>query len=286
MLDGDNEDLIGKWFERTGKRNSVFLCTKYGVMKGPDGKPTVRSDPEYVKQACEKSLKRLGVSKIDLSYCHRVDMKTPIEQTVQAMAQLKKEGKIGAIGLSEISANTLRRACKVHHIDAVQLEYSPFALDIESPEIALLKTGRELGVAVVAYSPLGRGFLTGQIKSPDDFEDGDFRKFAPRYSKSNFPKNLELVDKLQAFSIKKDCTPGQLSLAWLLMQGDDIIPIPGTKKVKYLEENVGALKVHLTEAEANEIRKDIAGVVIEGNRYPPFFATYSFADTPALQNGA
>ena len=278
--------MIGKWFERTGKRNSVFLCTKYGVTKGPDGKPTVRSDPEYVKQACEKSLKRLGVSKIDLYYCHRVDMRTPIEQTVQAMAQLKKEGKIGAIGLSEISANTLRRACKVHHIDAVQLEYSPFALDIESPEIALLKTCRELGVAVVAYSPLGRGFLTGQIKSPDDFEDGDFRKFAPRYSKSNFPKNLELVDKLQAFSKKKDCTPGQLSLAWLLMQGSDIVPIPGTKKVKYLEENMGALKVKLTEAEASEIRKDIAGVVVEGNRYPPFFATYSFADTPALQSGA
>ena len=271
--------------KRTEERNSIFLCTKYGVTKGADGKPTVRSDPEYVKKACEKSLKRLGVSKIDLYYCHRVDMKTPIEQTIEAMAELKMEGKIGGIGLSEISAETLRRACKVHRIDAVQLEYSPFALDIESPEIALLKTCRQLGVTIVAYSPLGRGFLTGQIRSPDDFEEGDFRKFAPRYSKSNFTKNLELVDKLQTFSNKKGCTPGQLSLAWLLMQGDDIIPIPGTKKVKYLEENVGALKVDLTEAEASEIREDIAGVIIEGDRYPPFFAAYSFADTPALQNG-
>ena len=179
-----------------------------------------------MKQACDKALKRLGVDKIDLWYCHRVDMKTPIEETVQAMADLKKAGKIGAIGLSEISARTLRRAYKVHPIDAIQVEYSPFSMEIEDPKIDLLRTCRELGVTVVAYSPLGRGFLTGQIKSPDDFEDGDFRKHAPRYSKENFPKNLELVSNLEKYAAKKGCTSGQLALAWLLAQGDDIIPIP------------------------------------------------------------
>jgi aryl-alcohol dehydrogenase-like predicted oxidoreductase len=153
-------------------------------------------------------------------------MKTPIEETVQAMAELKKAGKIGAIGLSEISARTLRRAYKVHPIDAIQVEYSPFSMEIEDPKIDLLRTCRELGVTVVAYSPLGRGFLTGQIKSPDDFEEGDFRKHAPRYSKENFPKNLELVSNLEAYASKKGCTSGQLALAWLLAQGDDVIPIP------------------------------------------------------------
>lgn len=168
----------------------------------------------------------MGVDKIDLWYCHRVDMKTPIEETVGAMAELKEAGKIGAIGLSEISARTLRRAYAVHPIDAIQVEYSPFSMEIEDPKIDLLRTCRELGVTVVAYSPLGRGFLTGQIKSPDDFEDGDFRKHAPRYSKTNFPKNLELVSNLEKYAAKKGCTSGQLALAWILAQGDDIIPIP------------------------------------------------------------
>jgi aryl-alcohol dehydrogenase-like predicted oxidoreductase len=190
------------------------------------GLPTVRSDDEYILQACEKSLKRLGVDKIDLYYCHRVDMKTPIEETVAAMAKLKKAGKIGAIGLSEISAATLRRAHKVHPIAALQIEYSPFTLDIENPAIDVLNTCRELGISVVAYSPLGRGFLTGQLKSPDDFEDGDFRKHAPRYSRENFPKNIKLVHALEAIAQRKGCTPGQLALAWLLKQGDDIVPIP------------------------------------------------------------
>jgi aryl-alcohol dehydrogenase-like predicted oxidoreductase len=171
-------------------------------------------------------LKRLGVEKIDLYYCHRVDMKTPIEETVAAMAELVEAGKIGAIGLSEISAKTLRRAHKVHPIAALQIEYSPFALDIESPQINLLNTCRELGITVVAYSPLGRGLLTGQIKSPDDFEDNDFRKHAPRFSKENFPLNLKLVQSLDALSKRKGCSTGQLALAWLLKQGEDIIPIP------------------------------------------------------------
>jgi aryl-alcohol dehydrogenase-like predicted oxidoreductase len=222
----DNEDLLGAWFKHSGKREQIFLCTKFGVTKDANGKPSVRSDKEYVKEACERSLKRLAVKKIDLFYCHRVDMKTPIEETVTAMAELKKAGKIGAIGLSEISAATLRRAYKVYPIDALQIEYSPFSLEIESPDINLLKTCRELSVTVVAYSPLGRGFLTGQIKSPDDFEEGDFRKHAPRYSEENFPKNLKLVTALEALAKRKGCTPGQLALAWLLKQGPDIIPIP------------------------------------------------------------
>ncbi|ORY15283.1 NADP-dependent oxidoreductase domain-containing protein [Clohesyomyces aquaticus] len=279
----DSEDLLKLWFERTGKRDKIFLATKFAVTKDKDGKPTVRSDAEYVKQACEKSLNRLGVSKIDLYYCHRVDKKTPIEQTVEALAQLKNAGKIGAIGLSEVSAATIRRAEKVHHINAVQLEYSPFALDIESEEIGILKTCRELGIAVVAYSPLGRGFLTGQIKSPNDFEEGDFRKYAPRYNKENFPKNLKLVEKLQEIAEKKGCSSGQLSLAWLLAQGDDIIPIPGTKKVKYLEENVSSIDVRLTAEEVQQIRAEIEKVEVTGDRYPPFFAPYSFGDTPPLQ---
>ena len=225
-LDGDSEDLIGKWLQRTGKRDEIVIATKFGVTFDKDRKPLIRSDPEYIKEACAKSLKRLGVDKIDLYYCHRVDRKTPIERTVQAMAELKAEGKIGAIGLSEVSAATLRRAHKVHPIAAVQVEYSPFALDIESPEIDILETCRELGIAIVAYSPLGRGFLTGQLKSVDDFEDGDFRKHAPRYSKENFGKNLELVHGLEARATSKSCSPGQLSLAWLLAQGEDVIPIP------------------------------------------------------------
>ncbi|KAK7178818.1 hypothetical protein DPSP01_014346 [Paraphaeosphaeria sporulosa] len=277
----DSEDLLKLWFERTGKRDQIFLATKFGVTI-ENGKPTMRSDPEYVRQACEKSLRRLGLGKIDLYYCHRVDKITPIEETVSEMAKLKKEGKIGAIGLSEVSAATIRRAEKVHHIDAVQLEYSPFALDIEYPEIGILETCRELGIAVVAYSPLGRGFLTGQIKSPDDFEDGDFRKYAPRYSKENFPKNLKLVQKLQDIAAKKDCTAGQLSLAWLLAQGPDVIPIPGTKKIKYLEENIGSIKVQLTAEEVKEIRAEIEKVEVTGDRYPPAFQSYSFGDTPEL----
>lgn len=225
-LDADSEDLLGKWFKRTGKRSKIFLATKYGVTFDVNRKPTVRSDAEYVRQACAKSLQRLGVDYIDLYYCHRVDKKTPIEETVQAMAELKREGKIRAIGLSEVTAATVRRAHKVHPIAAIQVEYSPFALDIEHPDIDLLHTCRELGIAIVAYSPLGRGFLTGQLNSPNDFEETDFRKHAPRYSKENFPKNLELVKALETRAKTKGCTSGQLSLAWLLAQGDDIIPIP------------------------------------------------------------
>lgn len=204
----------------------IFLATKFGLVVNDKGGIESRSTPEHVKQACTSSLNRLGVDQIDLYYCHRVDDKTPIEKTVGAMAELKKEGKIKYLGLSEVSAETLRRAHAVHPITCVQMEYSPFAMDIENPQIALLKTCRELGVATVAYSPLGRGFLTGAYKSRADFEEGDFRKHAPRYSDENFPKNLELVKHLQELAKKKGCTSGQLSLSWLLAQGDDIFPIP------------------------------------------------------------
>ena len=279
----DNEDLIGKWFAKTGKRSEIFLATKFANRVKPDGTREVRSDPDYVKEACAKSLQRLGVETIDLYYCHRVDRKTPIEKTVQAMKELKDEGKIKYLGLSEVSAETLRRAHAVHPIAAVQIEYSPFSLDIEDPQIALLKTCRELGVATVAYSPLGRGFVTGQYKSPDDFEEGDFRRNAPRFSRENFPKNLELVDKLAQVAQKKGCTTGQLTLAWLMKQGEDIIPIPGTKKIKYLEENLGALDVQLSDEEEREIRQAVEGAEVHGGRYPEAYAASLFADTPKLE---
>jgi aryl-alcohol dehydrogenase-like predicted oxidoreductase len=181
-----------------------------------------------------------------------------------------------------VSSETLRRACKVHHIDAVQIEYSPFTTDIEDPHIGLLETCRELGVAVVAYSPLGRGMLTGRYKSPDDFEEGDFRKISPRFSRENFAKNLKLVDGIAELAKKKGCTAGQLTLAWLLAQGEDIIPIPGTKKIKYLEENLGALKIKLTREEVKQIRDLVSAAEVHGDRYGDAMAKYLFADTPKL----
>ncbi|KAL8949881.1 MAG: hypothetical protein Q9222_004038 [Ikaeria aurantiellina] len=279
----DNEDLIGKWLQRTKKREHIFLATKFANRFLPDGTRELRSDPAYVHEACAKSLSRLQTSYIDLYYCHRVDGVTPIEKTVAAMAELKQQGKIKYLGLSEISSETLRRAEKVCHIDAVQIEYSPFTLDIENEDIGLLKTCRELGVAVVAYSPLGRGMLTGVYKSPADFEENDFRKRAPRFSEENFPKNLELVEKLKKVADRKGVTTGQLSLAWLLAQGEDVIPIPGTKKVKYLEENVRSLEVRLSESEVKEIREAVEGAEVHGIRYPEAMAKTLFADTPPLE---
>jgi aryl-alcohol dehydrogenase-like predicted oxidoreductase len=193
------------------------------------------------------------------------------------------EGKIKYLGLSEVSATTLRRACKVHHIAAVQVEYSPFSIEIESPSIDLLKTCRELGVAVIAYSPLGRGFLSGSYRSQDDFEASDFRRHVPRFSVENFPKNLELVDKLSAIAKGKGCTSSQLTLAWLLAQGDDIIPIPGTKKIKYLEENLASLDVKLSVEEEKEIRSLVEGAEVHGTRYAEAYMGHLFGDTPELK---
>ncbi|KAF8160452.1 NADP-dependent oxidoreductase domain-containing protein [Mycena galopus ATCC 62051] len=280
-LYGDSEELIGKWFKRTGKRDDIFLCSKFGVVL-----PTYRIDgsPEYVNKAVESSLKKLGVDCIDLYYLHRVDQQTPIEHTVAAMAEFVKAGKIKYLGLSEVSAATLRRAHAVHPISAVQFEYSPFSLDIEDPKIGLLAAARELGVKVVTYSPLGRGLLTGQYKSPDDFEDGDFRKTVPRFSAANFPNILELADGLKSIGKKYGgATAGQVALAWLLAQGDDIIPIPGTKKIKYLEENIAAGNLKLSPEDVQAVRDvSIQADAAQGERYPAAMMSTLFADTPAL----
>src|SRR5271155_3870886 len=266
---GANEELVGKAI--AGRRREVFLATKFGNMRSPDGKFLgVNGRADYVRSACDASLSRLKVDCIDLYYQHRVDPKTPIEETVTAMAELKKEGKIKYLGLSECSATTLRRAHAVHPIAAVQMEYSPFALEIESDQTNFLKTARELGVKIIAYSPLGRGFLTNTIKSRDDFDEKDTRKNHPRFSAEHFQENLKLVSTLSAIAEKKRVTTSQLVLAWILAQGEDFIPIPGTKRVKCLEENAKAVEVHLSDAEVQEIRKEIEKVGGgKGERYPP-----------------
>lgn len=223
------------------------------------------------------------MSQIDLYYCHRVDGKTPIEKTVEAMAELKKEGKIKYLGLSEVSSNTLRRAHAVHPISAVQVEYSPFALEIESKQIDLLATCRELGVAVVAYSPLCRGILSGALRSPDDFAEDDFRRMMPRFSAENFPRNLKLVDQITELAKKKGVEASQLTLAWLMAQGNDIFPIPGTTKVNRLKENLGALEIKLGKEEAQFIRKASEEADVGGERYAPQLMAQCYADTPALE---
>ncbi|KAI0063928.1 Aldo/keto reductase [Artomyces pyxidatus] len=278
----DSEDLIGKWFKRTGKRDEIFLATKFGI-GSPSGK-RVDGDPAYVRQAFEKSVKRLGVEKVDLYYLHRPDTTVPIEYTVGAMAELVKEGKVKYIGLSEVSASTLRRAHAVHPISAVQVEYSPFTLDIEAKENAVLQTARELGVAIIAYSPLGRGLLTGKYKGPDDFAEDDFRRHIPRFSKENFPKVLKVADDLKAVGERHGASSGQVALAWLLAQGEDIIPIPGTRSFKYLQENLGALDVQLTPEDVQDVRRiaEQADSSDLGDRYPPSSQHLLFADTPPL----
>lgn len=275
-----NEELIGKWFKLTGRRNEIFLATKFGVSSDPKtSKRTIRGDKEYVRQCIEGSLKRLETDYVDLYYQHRVDQNVRIEETVEAMAELVKEGKVKNLGLSECSERTLRRAHKIHPITAVQMEYSLFSLDIEREEIGIKKACDELGIAIVAYSPLGRGMLTGRYRSRKDFEEGDARLMMPRFSEENFCKNLDLVDQIAALAKKKGCTAGQLALAWLLKQGDNIIPIPGTRHLKYLEENVGAFKFDLTAEEMQEIRELAEKVGVKGERYPASFSAYLFADT-------
>jgi len=275
-----NEELIGKWFKQTGRRKEIFLATKFAIHIDPTTKKrTIRGDKEYVKQAIEGSLKRLGTDYVDLYYQHRVDQNTRIEETVGAMAELVKEGKVKYLGLSECSAKTLYRAHKVHPIAAVQLEYSLFYLDIERPEIGLKKACDECGTAIVAFSPLGRGFLTGQLKSRSDLLEGDFRLGLPRFSEENFSKNLVLVDAITKLAEKKGCTPGQLALAWLLKQGDNVIPIPGSRQLKHFEENLGALKVTLSPEEVKEIRELAESADIKGERYPPEFLAQSYVDS-------
>ncbi|RIB05188.1 aldo/keto reductase [Gigaspora rosea] len=260
---GKNEILLSKVLK--DRRNEVFLCTKFGNVRGVNGEYLgVNGTPEYVHEACEKSLQRLGVDCIDLYYQHRVDKNVPIEDTVRAMAELFKQGKVKYLGLSECSANTLRRAYKIHPIAAVQMEYSPWSLDIETNR--LKEACEEFGVTIVAYSPLGRGILSGKYKSTEDFEPGDSRKLHPRYVGENFAKNLELVREIEKLAKNKGVTSSQLCLAWILAQGENIVAIPGTKKIKYLEENFQTANINLTSEELAEIRKIINSEVI-GDRY-------------------
>ncbi|KAG8703548.1 hypothetical protein FRC08_002765 [Ceratobasidium sp. 394] len=270
VIQGDSEEVIGNWFKKTGNRDKFAL--------GP-GDP--QGTPEYVKEASAKSLQRLGVDTIDLYYIHRVDQKVPIEITIGALAELVKAGKIRYIGLSEPSPATLRRAHKVHPIAAIQVEYSPFMLDIEKKG-HLLDTARELGIAVIAYSPLGRGLLTGQVTSHNDIPDHDFRKNIPKYSEANFPKILALVAKIKEIGARHNATPGQVSLAFVLAQGDDIIPIPGTRTIKYAEENIGALKVTLSPEDIKAVREATAELDISGDHYPTDYMKYLYGDTPEL----
>ena len=262
---GDNEVLVGKAIR--GIRDKVFLATKFGIVRDK-ANPSVRAvngTRPYVRSSCDASLKRLGIDIIDLYYQHRVDPKTPIEETVSALAELVRDGKIRFIGLSEASAETIRRAHKVHAIAALQSEYSLWTRD---PEDQILAATRELGIAFVAYSPLGRGFLTGQIKRFEDFASDDYRRFSPRFQGENFQMNLDLVARVESIAKEKNCTPGQLALAWLLAQGDDIIPIPGTKRRKYLEENFGALSVNLSPNDLRRIEEIAPRGAAAGQRYP------------------
>jgi aryl-alcohol dehydrogenase-like predicted oxidoreductase len=267
---GDNEVLVGKAIR--DRRNKVFLATKFAIMRDRSN-PAVRGvsgKPEYVRAACDASLKRLGVDAIDLYYQHRVDPDTPIEETVGAMAELVRLGKVRYLGLSEASAATIRRANAVHPISALQTEYSLWTRD---PEDEVLRTTRELGIAFVAYSPLGRGFLTGQIKKFEDLEADDYRRNSPRFQGENFQKNIDLVARVESIAKEKNCTPGQLALAWLLAQGNDIIPIPGTKRRKYLEENAGALGVKLTSDDLRRINEVAPKGAASGQRYPQTMMT-------------
>jgi aryl-alcohol dehydrogenase-like predicted oxidoreductase len=281
---GDTEELVGKWLKKTGNRSKIFLTTKFGYVNDPR---IINGEPEYVKTAFAQSLKKLGVDHIDLYYAHRIDKTVPIEKTVGAMAELVKEGKVKYIGLCEASAATIRRAHKVHPISAVQIEYNPFSLDIERKEIGVLETCRELGIAVVAYSPVGRGLLTGQIRSPADFEESDWRRQVPRYSEENFPRILKVADTLKAIGEKHNASPTQVGLAWLVAQGtpnSPVIPIPGTRKTKYLKENHEAANLKLTKEEIDTIRKvaDEADRLAKGDRYPAGMKELLYVDTPPL----
>ncbi|HUO24981.1 MAG TPA: aldo/keto reductase [Candidatus Aquilonibacter sp.] len=260
-----NEELVGKAIK--GKRDKVVLATKFGIVRDPVN-PAVRQvsgKPDYVRQSCEASLRRLGVETIDLYYQHRVDPKTPIEETVGAMSQLVKEGKVRYLGLSEASPQTLRRAVKVHPIAALQTEYSLWSRD---PEDEILSACRELGIGFVAYSPLGRGFLTGQFRRFEDLAADDYRRNSPRFQGENFQRNLDLVREIEKIAKEKGCKPSQLALAWVLAQDDNIVPIPGTKRRKYLEENVGALAIQLTGEDLQRIDDVFPNDVAAGARYP------------------
>jgi aryl-alcohol dehydrogenase-like predicted oxidoreductase len=258
-----NERLVGQALR--GRRDNVVLATKFGIVRDPNDpvKRGICGKPDYVRSCCDASLERLGVETIDLYYLHRVDADTPIEETVGAMAELVEQGKVRYLGLSEAAPQTLRRACSVHQITALQTEYSLWSRD---PEQKILATCRELGIGFVSYSPLSRGLLTGQIKRFEDLAEDDWRRFSPRFTGENFQKNLELVARLEELADDKGCTPAQLAMAWVLAQGEDIVPIPGTKRVKYLEDNIASVDIRLTSEELAELNATLSGVA--GARYP------------------
>jgi aryl-alcohol dehydrogenase-like predicted oxidoreductase len=261
---GANEELVGQAIR--DRRDKVTLATKFGNVRGADGSfKGVNGKPEYVRSACEASLKRLGVEVIDLYYQHRVDPQTPIEETIGAMAELVRVGKVRHLGMSEAAAATVRRAVKVHPIAALQTEYSLWTREVEAE---ILPTCRELGIGFVAYSPLGRGFLTGHFKKMDDLPSGDRRRDFPRFQGENLRQNLELVKKIEEMAARKGCKPSQLALAWVLARGEDIVPIPGTKRLKYLEENAAAVDVKLSAQEMAEIEHALPMHAVAGMRYP------------------
>jgi aryl-alcohol dehydrogenase-like predicted oxidoreductase len=260
-----NEELVGRAI--AGRRGDVIIATKFGIVRDPTN-PQIRGingQPDYVRRACEASLKRLKIDTIDLYYQHRVDPATPIEQTVQAMAELVKAGKVRYLGLCEVGEASLRKAHAIHPITAVQTEYSLWSRD---PEAVMLDACRELNIGFVPYSPLGRGFLTGQIKTPADFPPGDYRPHSPRFQGENFTRNLDLVKKVGQIAKEKGCTPAQLALAWVLAQGEHLVPIPGTKRRKYLDENMGATAIEFTEDELAKIDAVFPEGSAAGPRYP------------------
>lgn len=260
---GRNEELVGRALR--GRRHEAVLATKFGNVRSPEGKFLgINGRPEYVRQACDASLRRLGVETIDLYYQHRVDTAVPIEETVGAMAELVRQGKVRFLGLSEAAASTIRRASKVHPIAALQTEYSLWTRD---PEAEILPTCRELGIGFVAYSPLGRGFLTGKYRSPGDFAEDDFRLTTPRFQGENLQRNLALVERIEKIAAAKKCTAAQLALAWILAQGDDIVPIAGTKHRKYVDENIGALGVTLSSQDLALINQELPSGITAGDRY-------------------
>ncbi|MDH6656923.1 aldo/keto reductase [Priestia megaterium] len=261
---GQNEKLVGQAIK--DRRDQVIIATKFGNVRGEDGSFLgVNGHPDYVKQACDASLSRLGVDYIDLYYQHRVDPNVPIEETIGAMSELVQEGKVRYLGMSEAAPQTIRRAYTVHEITAIQTEYSLWSRDVEDEILPVI---RELGIGFVAYSPLGRGFLTGQIQTFEDLAEDDYRRFSPRFQGENFTKNLDLVNQIRELAREKDCQPSQLALAWILSQGDDIVPIPGTKRIQYLEENMGALKIQLSKEELYRINEVAPKGVAAGERYP------------------
>jgi len=260
-----NERLINEFIKTV--KNEVTIATKFGIVRKPgEYARTIDNSPSYVKSACHASLERLGVEKIDLFYVHRLDVNTPVEEPMEALATLVKEGKIGHIGLCEVSSDTLRRAHAVHPVAAVQTEYSLWTRDVEN---SILPTCRELGIGFVPYSPLGRGFLTGAYQNASQFEEGDFRRSLPRFTDSNMDANQAIVNTVIELAQTKKCTPAQIALSWLMAKGSDIVPIPGTKRIKYLEENVGSMQVDFSGYEMQSLNTKLDALSVSGDRYTP-----------------